>query len=184
MTVNLAELLPQITALADQAGAVIMKHFRGEIEVRTKGDASPVTVADEASEAVILKGLATLTPSIPVVSEEQVAAGDVPDLDVGPFWLVDPLDGTKEFIDRKDEFTVNIALIGNDKPILGVVLAPARGRAWWEAKQLGASVRNAAGKVWGIQVRPAPAGCLTAMISRSQVMPIPKPFCSMPVSSG
>ena len=167
MTVNLAELLPQIVTLADEAGAVIMDHYRGDIEVKTKADASPVTAADEASEAVILEGLARLTQAIPVVAEEKVAAGDIPDLDAGPFWLVDPLDGTKEFIRRNGEFTVNIALIGSEGPILGVVLAPARERAWWGAKDLGASVRDADGKVTPIQVRPAPAEGLTAMVSRS-----------------
>jgi 3'-phosphoadenosine 5'-phosphosulfate (PAPS) 3'-phosphatase len=86
------DLLPEIVALADRAGAVIMDHYRGDILVRTKADASPVTAADEAGEAVILEGLARLAPAIPVVVEEKVAAGDVPDLDAGPFWLVDPLD--------------------------------------------------------------------------------------------
>lgn len=121
MTANLAELLPQIVTLADQAGAVIMDHYRGDIEVKTKADSSPVTAADEASEAVILERLARLTPTIPVVAEEKVAAGDIPDLDAGPFWLVDPLDGTKEFISKNGEFTVNIALVSNEGPLLGVV---------------------------------------------------------------
>ena len=117
MTVNLAELLPQIVTLADEAGAVIMDHYRRKIGVKTKADASPVTAADEASEAVILEGLASLAPAIPVVAEEKVAAGDIPDLDAGPFWLVDPLDGTTEFISKIGEFTVNMALIGSEGPV-------------------------------------------------------------------
>ena len=84
MTVKLAELLPQIVALADKAGAVIMDHYRRDIGVKTKADASPVTAADEASEAVILEGLASLAPAIPVVAEEKAEAGDIPDLDYGP----------------------------------------------------------------------------------------------------
>ena len=167
MTFNPADLLPDIVALADQAGAVIMDHYRGDIEVKTKADASPVTAADEAGEAVILKGLAKLAPTIPVVAEEKVAAGDIPDLDAGPFWLVDPLDGTKEFISKNGEFTVNIALIGSDGPILGVVLAPARERAWWGCRGHGAYMRDADGEVTAIQVRPAPTGGLTAVASRS-----------------
>lgn len=167
MTVNLAELLPQIVALADKAGAVIMDHYRRDFGVKTKADASPVTAADEASEAVILEGLARLTPGLPVVAEEKVAAGNIPDLDAGPFWLVDPLDGTKEFISKNGEFTVNIALVSSEGPILGVVLAPARERAWWGAKDLGANVRDADGKVAPIKVRPTPAGGLTAVVSRS-----------------
>ena len=167
MTINPADLLPEIVALADQAGAVIMDHYRGDIEVKTKADASPVTAADEAGEAVILEGLAKLAPSIPVVAEEKVAAGDIPDLDAGPFWLVDPLDGTKEFISKNGEFTVNIALIGSDGPILGVVLAPAREKAWWGQQGAGAYMRDPNGQVTPIQVRPAPAGGLTAVASRS-----------------
>lgn len=131
MLPNLADLLPDIVALADQAGAVIMEHYLGDIEVKTKADASPVTVADEAGEAVILAGLAKLAPAIPVVAEEKVAAGDIPDLDAGPFWLVDPLDGTKEFIQRRGDFTVNIALVEQGVPVRGVVYAPARGRLFY-----------------------------------------------------
>lgn len=167
MTLDLENLLPDIVALADSAGAVIMEHYRGDIEVKTKADSSPVTAADEAGEAVILEGLAKLTPEIPIVAEEKVAAGDIPDLDAGPFWLVDPLDGTKEFISKNGEFTVNIALIGTDGPVLGVVLAPARERAWWGLLGAGAYVRDAGGQAALIKVRPAPARGLTAVASRS-----------------
>jgi len=167
MSLDLKELLPEIVALADRAGAVIMDHYRGDIEVKTKADASPVTAADEAGEAVILEGLAKLAPSIPVVAEEKVAAGDIPDLDAGPFWLVDPLDGTKEFISKNGEFTVNIALIGSEGPIMGVVLAPAREKAWWGRQGAGAHMRDPEGQINSIKVRPAPAGGLTAVASRS-----------------
>jgi 3'(2'), 5'-bisphosphate nucleotidase len=164
---HLERLLPEIVALADRAGAVILEHYHGDVVVRAKADASPVTVADEAAEAVILARLAELTPEIPVVAEETVAAGHVPDLDDGPFWLVDPLDGTKEFLSRNGEFTVNIALIEGREPVLGVVLAPARGRAWWGARGSGASVRDAEGDVRAIAVRHPPDGGLVAIASRS-----------------
>ena len=121
-------LLPEIVALAERAGAVILEHYREGIEVRAKADASPVTIADEAAEAVILARLAELSPEIPVVAEETVAGGHVPELGDGRFWLVDPLDGTKEFVSRNGEFTVNIALVERRAPMLGVVLAPALGK--------------------------------------------------------
>jgi 3'(2'), 5'-bisphosphate nucleotidase len=161
------DLLADIVALADRAGDVIMQHYRGEIEVKTKADSSPVTAADEAGEAVILEGLAKLAPEIPVVAEEKVAAGDIPEVGDGRFWLVDPLDGTKEFISKNGEFTVNIALIDGEGPLMGVVVAPAREKAWWGWRGHGAHMRDSDGVVSEIQVRPAPAGGLTAVASRS-----------------
>jgi 3'(2'), 5'-bisphosphate nucleotidase len=164
---DLAALLAPILALADRAGGVILEHYRGEVEVRAKADRSPVTAAEEAGEAVILEGLSRLTPEIPVVAEEKVAAGEVPVLDRGPFWLVDPLDGTKEFIQKRGDFTVNIAMVDEDGPALGVVLAPARNRAWWGARGVGAFVRDAEGRTREIRVRPWPAAGPTAVASRS-----------------
>lgn len=125
-----AALLPPVRAIALRAGAVILKHYRTDLDVREKSDASPVTLADEQAEHVILKVLRELTPHLPIVAEEEMAAGHVPDVSGGRFWLVDPLDGTKEFIARRDEFTVNIALIDNGLPVLGVVYAPALGRLY------------------------------------------------------
>ncbi|MEM8950405.1 MAG: 3'(2'),5'-bisphosphate nucleotidase CysQ [Pseudomonadota bacterium] len=167
MSFDPEQLLPEIVALADRAGAVIMEHYRGEIEVKTKTDASPVTAADEAGEAVILEGLARLAPEIPVVAEEKVAAGDIPEVGDGRFWLVDPLDGTKEFISKNGEFTVNIALIDGEGPVMGVVLAPAREKSWWGLRGQGAYMKDESGEARKIQVRPAPAGGLTAVASRS-----------------
>jgi 3'(2'), 5'-bisphosphate nucleotidase len=164
---DLDRLLPEIVALADRAGAVILEHYRGDVAVRAKADASPVTAADEAAEAVILARLAKLTPEIPVVAEETVAAGHVPEIDDGPFWLVDPLDGTKEFLSKNGEFTVNIALIKGREPVLGVVLAPARDQAWWGARGKGAAARDADGRARPISVRSAPADGLVAIASRS-----------------
>ncbi len=119
-------LLTEITPLARDAGAKIMTYYRGEFEVRSKADASPVTAADEAAEEIIIAGLNRLTPDIPVIAEEASAAGKTADVSAGRFWLVDPLDGTKEFVNHRDEFTVNIALIDNRQPVLGVVFAPAQ----------------------------------------------------------
>jgi len=161
------DLLAEIVALADRAGAVIMEHYRGEVEVKIKADSSPVTAADEAGEAVILEGLSKLAPEIPVVAEEKVAAGDIPEVGDGRFWLVDPLDGTKEFISKNGEFTVNIALIDGEGPLMGVVLAPAREKAWWGWRGEGAWMRDPGGHVKQIQVRTAPKEGLTAVASRS-----------------
>jgi 3'(2'), 5'-bisphosphate nucleotidase len=120
-------LLPVLEALARQAGALILDIYRGDFQARSKADASPVTEADERAEALITAGLRRLTPTIPVVAEEEAARGECPV--VGhEFWLVDPLDGTREFVSRNGEFTVNIALIQQGEPVLGVVLAPALGR--------------------------------------------------------
>lgn len=160
-------LLADLLALADAAGREIMRHYAGDAAVSLKADASPVTAADEAGEAIILAGLGRLTPEIPVVAEEAVAKGQVPDVGDGPFWLVDPLDGTKEFIQKRGEFTVNIGLVEARRPVLGVVLAPAIDTAWWGAVGQGA-MRRKAGVVEAIAVRPTPpAGSMVAVASRS-----------------
>jgi 3'(2'), 5'-bisphosphate nucleotidase len=123
-------LLAEVEAIAERAGAIILGFYDGPVATRAKADASPVTAADEAAEAVILPALEPLLPGVPAVSEEAVSAGRIPDVHGpgnpgGRFWLVDPLDGTKEFLSRNGEFTVNIALIDHGRPILGVVHIPA-----------------------------------------------------------
>ncbi len=167
---NSAELLEGLTTLARQAGAVVMAIYATDFAVRGKGDASPVTEADEQAEAVILAGLAALAPGIPVVAEESVAAGRTPDVSGGRFWLVDPLDGTREFVSRNGEFTVNIALIVHGAPVLGVVFAPAvggpGGRMFAGAVGPGAWVEDAQGRR-AIHARTVPAEGLTVVASRS-----------------
>src|SRR5258705_415077 len=115
------------TEIAREAVREIMRIYAGDHGVRDKADKSPVTDADHAAEAIIVAGLRALTPGTPIVAEEEMALGRVPVIGNGPFWLVDPLDGTKEFIKRNGEFTVNIALIEDRRPTLGIVLAPAGG---------------------------------------------------------
>ncbi len=112
------------------AGEAILAVYRAGPETRIKADASPVTEADERAEVIILAELAAACPDIPVVAEEAVAAGHVPEIAGSAFILVDPLDGTKEFISRNDDFTVNIALIENGVPVAGIVYAPALGIAY------------------------------------------------------
>ena len=162
-----AALLPKVIAIADAGSKVVMDHYAKATEVMMKQDRSPVTAADGAAEEVILAMLADLTPGIPVVAEEAASAGEIPDVGDNPFWLVDPLDGTKEFISKNGEFTVNIALVENKQPILGVVIAPAIGKAWWGAVGHGATKRREDGSVADIAVRKPPQSGAVAVASRS-----------------
>ncbi len=157
-----AELLP----LARRAGSAILSHYRRVSEVAWKEDRSPVTAADREAEAIIREGLLRLAPSFPVVAEEAVAGGEVPELGSGPFWLVDPLDGTREFLSANGEFTVNIALVEDRRPVLGLVLAPALGRGWLGIPGHGAFSVEEEGRR-GIRVRTAQPGRLAAVVSRS-----------------
>ncbi len=113
--------------IALHAGHLIMQIYASDFDVAHKSDTSPVTLADETAEHYILERLAELCPDIPVLAEEAVSAGNIPQIGTR-FLLVDPLDGTKEFINKRDEFTVNIALIEHGRPIMGVVYAPALNR--------------------------------------------------------
>jgi 3'(2'), 5'-bisphosphate nucleotidase len=161
-----AQLLPGLRQIALQAGAVIMNIYQGHIAVRAKADQSPVTEADEAAEAVILAALAELAPQIPVIAEESVAAGRIPEIGEGPFWLVDPLDGTKEFISRNGEFTVNVALIEDGLPTLGVVFAPAIGQLYL-AGPGAVTLEKDGGAARPIAVRRPAADGLVVVASRS-----------------
>jgi 3'(2'), 5'-bisphosphate nucleotidase len=162
---NFALLLDDLVPLIREAGAVVMEIYATDFDVTKKGDESPVTAADERAERVILAGLARIAPGVPVVAEEEVAAGRVPA--VGErFWLVDPLDGTKEFISRNGEFTVNIALVEGGRPVLGLVYAPAVGRLFGGAEGVGAWVEDAGGRR-AIATRDIPAAGLTVVASRS-----------------
>jgi 3'(2'), 5'-bisphosphate nucleotidase len=159
------KILPGLIALADKAGEAVMKVYATDFDYETKEDSSPVTEADIAAEAIILEGLAALTPDIPVIAEEQMAADNKPELNGPHFWLVDPLDGTREFLHRNDEFTVNIGLIEGDTPILGVVTAPALDGAYWGAVGHGASMRKG-GKTSSISVRTPPENGVGVIGSR------------------
>lgn len=165
MNHNPGQLLEQIIVAARRAGAAILEIYATDFSVRGKQDASPVTEADEKAEVVILAELAKIAPGIPVISEEAAAAGRIPKV-ADRFWLVDPLDGTKEFISRNGEFTVNIALIENGQPALGVVLAPALNRLFAGIVGEGAFVEDA-GVRRKIRCRRVPAEGLTVVSSRS-----------------
>ena len=169
----LEALLPVAVAAGREAHAV---YLRG-CPVEEKADRTPVTEADRAAEAIILAHLAQLSPHIPVVAEESCAAGGVPK--VGEmFFLVDPLDGTKEFIARRGDFTVNIALIRAGEPVLGVVYAPVTGMGYAGEVAAARAFRYAqpaaggpAGPRESLHVRAVPAAGLTAVVSRSHATP-------------
>jgi 3'(2'), 5'-bisphosphate nucleotidase len=169
-------LLHALAQTAVEAGAAIMAIFDVGFEVLTKADESPVTAADQAAETIILKALAHLAPGVPVVAEEEAAAGRIPDVQ-DRFFLVDPLDGTKEFIRRGTDFTVNIGLIEQGAPTLGVVFAPARdslyagdattGEAWFETRKPGDLT---VGERTQLRVKP-PGETLIAVASKSHDTP-------------
>ena len=108
-----------------EAGRIEMEHLRGAVVVESKADCSPVTAADREAEAVLHEALSRLAPGVPVIAEESAAEGKVPAIG-DTFFLVDPLDGTKEFIANRDEFTVNVGLVVNGRPRFGMIYAPAR----------------------------------------------------------
>lgn len=176
------DLLAVLKLIAERAGKEILAYYvaAGEgdgPEVREKADSTPVTEADEAAEALILEALAKLTPDIPVVSEEAASAGYLPDVSGGRFWLVDPLDGTREYLSRNGEFTVNIALVEDGRPVAGVVHAPALAMTWSgaqaEAGIGGPADRPAVAEfsetdkeTMAIRVRAFPADGITVIASR------------------
>jgi len=160
-------------AAAIEAGRAECDIYAGAFQVHHKHDASPVTAADHAAEAIILTHLARLAPTIPVVAEEEAAAGRIPKV-TSEFFLVDPLDGTKEFVARRGDFTVNIALIRDGQPVLGVVFAPANGQLFAGDVPARSAFRSAQrpdpdhrAERAAIAVRPPPARGLTAVASRS-----------------
>ena len=174
---NTGALVQSLIYTAQRAGGAIMAVYATDFSVQSKADQSPVTAADEAAEKIILADLAAIAPGVPVVAEEAVAAGRVPVI-ADRFFLVDPLDGTKEFISHRDEFTVNVALIEAGEPVMGVVFAPARHELFWGDVRGGKAGRIDADPDGtmpslgsAIAVRAAPARGMTAVASRSHRTP-------------
>ena len=147
-----------IRRIAEDAGQLIMTVYQRDFAVQDKQDTSPLTEADLLAHQHIATKLVELTPDIPVLSEEAADIDEKLRCSWARYWLVDPLDGTKEFIRKNGEFTVNIALIELGEPVLGVVHAPALGISYWGARGTGAFKANAAGTVESIRVAPPPAG--------------------------
>jgi 3'(2'), 5'-bisphosphate nucleotidase len=172
-------LLDDLTAIVARASALIRAISPDTVGRHLKPDQSPVTAADEASEAAILEGLAKLLPGVPVVSEEKSGREAAPALD-GSFLMVDPLDGTKEFLASRDEFTVNLAVISGRTPIAGIVAAPARGQVWRGIVGRGAErlrlLAEGADQAQPIRTRRWPAQGGVAVVSRSHLDPATESF--------
>jgi len=168
--------LPNIETLAEiaqKAGRKIMEIYATEFSANAKADLSPVTIADEQAEAIILSELRRYWPAIPIIAEEAAAAGQIPKVE-DQFFLVDPLDGTKEFVSRNGEFTVNIALIRNGLPAMGCVYAPALASMFiGDTGNLAAQAEvklndNLSAVQWQkIKTRPMPSDGATVLASRS-----------------
>ena len=160
-----------VCRVAQDAGALLYEYFEAHVPGMedSKADGSPVTAADHAAEELIAAALAELVPGVPLVAEEAVAAGRVPDLSGEEyFWLVDPLDGTKAFVKGEPDFTVNIALIRNGEPVIGVIYAPVKGELY-SGHGPGTALRalDETGSEKEITIRPAPAAGLVVMASGS-----------------
>jgi len=167
-----SQLVGEVIEIAEGAGAETLKHYRSAaLGVHQKSDASPVTAADLAAHHYIVNRLEPVLEGVEVISEESAEARGFAAPTKDQFWLVDPLDGTKEFINQRDEFTVNIALIERGKPVLGVVVAPALGLTWAGSRD-GAFRQKIGGKGReGIRLRDVPAAGLTVTASRSHADP-------------
>ena len=170
-------LLEAMVAAAVEAGRAAHEIYIAGFEVQRKADHSPVTQADHAAEAIILERLRHAAPEVPIVAEEEVAAGRQPAIG-SLFFLVDPLDGTKEFIQRIGDFTVNIALVRDGVPVMGVVYAPVTSGLFignvedgWAQRSHQPSDSKASAARTPIRVRAAPARGLTVVVSRSHATP-------------
>ena len=163
-------LLARICEIAVAAGHEILRIRNHGYETRRKADSSPVTDADEAAERIIVPALEALTPEIPIVAEEATAGGKKPETGAR-FWLVDPLDGTKEFLRPSDDFTVNIALVEDGTAILGVVVAPALGLTYAASGPGTATLREGDGPPRPIRARAMGADGAAIVSSRSHAEP-------------
>jgi 3'(2'), 5'-bisphosphate nucleotidase len=159
-------LLPTVA----RAGAAIMSVYDDAFTVQHKLDDSPLTLADLESQRVIIEGLQRITPDIPILSEESAQAPWTMRRTWHELWVVDPLDGTREFIKRNGEFTINVALIVQHEPVLGVVAAPAQGLLYWGAAGVGAFSRHQGAATSKIRVAP-PAVPIRVVGSRSHMSP-------------
>ena len=149
---DLDELAWKLMPCVARAGAAIMRVYDLDFAVQRKEDDSPLTLADLESQRIILEGLTRITPDIPILSEESAQAPWSERQRWRELWVVDPLDGTREFVKRNGEFTVNIALVVEHEPVLGVVAAPALGLLYWGAAGVGAFSHHHGAAQWPIHV--------------------------------
>ena len=183
-------LLDELTTVVSAAGAAILVTRSGSLDTRTKPDLTPVTACDHAAEAVILEGVARLLPGMCIVSEEATSRA-LPQRIADSFVLVDPLDGTRELIAGRDEFTINVAIIADGRPRLGIVAAPAQALLWRGIEGRGAerlrlspgAPASAAQARGPIRTRPSPRSGLVAAVSRSHLDPQTQAYLArLPVS--
>ena len=171
---DLPALAEALLPVAIEAGAAILAVRRAGAHVEWKADASPVTEADRAAEAVITEALGAIAPGVPVIAEEAAYEGRLPETGAA-FFLVDPLDGTKEFVRGGNDFTVNIGLVRDCSPVLGVILLPETGKLFWGAVGAGAwralVVDGVVTERQPIHVRPVPDGGIAVVASRSHRTP-------------
>lgn len=160
--------IQSIVAIAKDAGNAIMQIYRDDFSIEYKADESPLTQADREAHRIIVKGLQNLPVQFPILSEEGKNIPYETRKDWEYFWMVDPLDGTKEFIKKNDEFTVNIALIHNNEPVLGVVYAPALNEIYW-AKKGGGAYKD--GQKLPLYTNPDPTKILNVVASKSHLTP-------------
>lgn len=163
--------LASVIDLVRQAGEAILPHWRNDVEVQEKADASPVTAADMAAHHLLADGLSALDSSIPVLSEEDCELSLAERERWTRWWLVDPLDGTKEFINGSEEFTVNVALVEQGRVLFGVVGIPANGRCYYGGADFGAWRAEADGAAKPLKVRHAPVDRFTVVASRRHSSP-------------
>ena len=160
-------LLEQVVAIARRAGERILDIYRRDFSIEHKDDRSPLTEADMAAHRIIVEQLQALSPCLPVLSEESAAIPFEERSKWSRYWLVDPLDGTREFIKRNGEFTVNIALIDRHEPVLGVIVVPVTDVCYYASRGHGAFVQRAAAPARQIRVRPLDRGDVVVAGSRS-----------------
>ena len=160
-------LVSSLVDISERAGREILKIYNTDFEVKVKDDQSPVTEADFIAESLILRSIKEgISDKFPIISEESAFSGEVPTISNSPFWLVDPLDGTKEFVNRNGEFTVNIALVENSRPVLGVIHLPTKNATYWGSPH-GAFVKKDNQSARAISCRPVSRDGIKAVISRS-----------------
>jgi 3'(2'), 5'-bisphosphate nucleotidase len=160
-------LIDPVVELAIDAGRAILEVYSSDFEVQSKDDNSPLTQADLASHLCIVAGLEALTPGMPIISEESGLPSFEERSQWDRYWLIDPLDGTKEFVNRNGEFTVNIALIDNHKPVFGVVHVPVQDKTYLGCEGFGAECRDGNGETRTIQVATESSKPVRVVGSRS-----------------
>jgi len=170
-TVELEAIAAEIREISHRAGSAILNVYQQDFSVTQKKDDSPLTQADLASHNIICDALAALTPDIPLLSEESTEIDFAIRSGWTQYWLIDPLDGTREFVNRNGEFTVNIALISNHAPVFGVVYVPVTGVTYTGIERLGASRQDPGQAPVSIQVRQPCANPIVVVGSRSHANP-------------